>query len=207
MRCARPHATSTLGPIQGGGSVIDFGNMSVGDSSVTSVPSVQAPGPWQWIPGGGFHLPDLTSLTDTVTYKIWKNTIGYFHLSESTDELIMPITYHSIKGDVALDIITHGPHLNLGQLIAHLDNNSGVVSDEDTLMEELYTIKQGPKDPVKCFDTWIGYTMIRLAVAFPHTMPTAQSEDTRKTCFLSGLCPNLKSALAWEMCLDGEDVR
>ena len=156
------------GPVQGGGSVIDFDNMSVGDSSVTSVPSVQAPGPCQWVPGGGFQLPDLTSLTDTVTYEMWKNTIGYFHLSGCTDKLIMPITYQSIKGDVALDIMTHGPHLNLCQLIACLDNNFGVASDEDMLMKELYTIKHGPKEPMKCFDTWIGYTMMRLAVAFPH---------------------------------------
>ena len=115
----------------------------------------------------------------------------------------MPITYQSIKGDVALDIITHGPHMNLCELITQLDNNFGVVSDEDTLMKELYTIKQGPKEPMKCFDTWIGYAMRRLAVAFPHAMPAAQAEETRKTHFLSGLHPNLKSALAWEMCLDG----
>ena len=41
--------------------------------------------------------------------EMWKNTIGFFHLSGCTDELIMPITYQSIKGDVALDIMTHGP--------------------------------------------------------------------------------------------------
>ena len=115
----------------------------------------------------------------------------------------MPIAYQSIKGDVALDIVTHGPHLNLCELIACLDNNFGVVSDEDILIKELYTIKQGPKEPVKHFDTCIGYAMMRLAVAFPHAMPAAWAEETRKTCFLSGLCPNLKSALAWEMCLDG----
>ena len=45
--------------------------------------------------------------------------------------------------------------------------------------------------------------MMRLAAAFPHAMPTERAEETRKTCFLSGLRPNLKSALAWEMCLDG----
>ena len=55
------------------------------------------------------------------------------------DELIMPIAYQSIKGDVALDIVTNGPHLNLCKLIVHLDNNFGVVSDKDTLMKELYT--------------------------------------------------------------------
>ena len=77
------------------------------------------------------------------------------------------------------------------------------MSDEDTLMKELYTIKQGPKEPIKHFDTQISYAMIRLAVAFPHAMPAVQAEETRKTHFLSGLCPNLKSALAWEMCLDG----
>ena len=89
------------------------------------------------------------------------------------DELIMPITYQSIKGDMALDIVTHGPHLNLRKLIAHLNNNFGIVSDEDTLMKELYTIKQGPKKPVKHSNTQIGYAMMRLAVAFPHAMPTA----------------------------------
>ena len=115
----------------------------------------------------------------------------------------MPITYQSIKGDVALDIVTHGPHMNLRDLIACLDNNFGVVSDEDTLMKELYTIKQGIKESVKCFDTRIGYAMMRLAAAFPHAMPAERVDETRKTCFLSGLCPNLKSALAWEMCLDG----
>ena len=115
----------------------------------------------------------------------------------------MPITYQSIKGDVALDIMTHGPHMNLRELIAHLDNNFGVVSDEDTLMKELYTIKQGTKESVKHFDTHIGYTMMRLATAFPHAMPVEWAEETRKTHFLSGLHPNLKSALAWEMCLDG----
>ena len=87
----------------------------------------------------------------------------------------MPIMYQSIKGDVALD----------------------------TLMKELYTIKQGTKESVKRFDTCIGYAMMRLAAAFPHAMPTERAEETRKTCFLSGLRPNLKSALAWEMCLDG----
>ena len=115
----------------------------------------------------------------------------------------MPITYQSIKGDVALDIVTHGPHMNLRELIAQLDNNFGVVSDEDTLMKELYTIKQGTKESVKCFDTQIGYAMMRLAAAFPHARPAKWAEETRKTCFLSGLCPNLKSTLAWEMCLDG----
>ena len=70
-------------------------------------------------------------------------------------------------------------------------------------MKELYTIKQGTKESVKHFDTQIGYTMMRLAAAFPHAMPAEWAEETRKTCFLSGLCPNLKSTLAWEMCLDG----
>ena len=134
---------------------------------------------------------------------MWKNTIGFFHLSGRTDELIMPITYQSIKGDVALDIMTHGPHMNLRELIAHLDNNFGVISDEDTLMKELYTIKQGAKESVKRFDTHISYTMMRLATAFLHAMPAEWAEETRKTHFLSGLHPNLKSALAWEMCLDG----
>ena len=161
------------GSIQGGGSVVDFDNMSVGDSSVASAPSVWAPGPCQQVPGGGFHLPDLTSLTDTVTYKMWKITIGYIHLSGHTDELIMPITYQPIKVDVVLDILTHWPHLNLHELIAHLDNNFGVVSNEDTLMKELYTIKQGPRKPIKHFNTSIGYAMMRLAAAFPHAMPAA----------------------------------
>ena len=87
-------------------------------------------------------------------------------------KLIMPIAYQSIKGDVALDIVTHGPHMNLHELITQLDNNFGVISDKDTLMKELYTIKQGPKESVKHFDTQIGYAMMRLATAFPHAMPT-----------------------------------
>ena len=40
-------------------------------------------------------------------------------------------------------------------------------------------------------------------MAFLHAMPAAWAEETRKTHFLSGLHPNLKSVLAWEMCLDG----
>ena len=101
---------------------------------------------------------------------MWKNTIGYFHLSGCTDELIMPITYQSIKGDVALDIVTHGSCLNLCELITHLDNNFGVVSNEDTLIKELYSIKQDPKEAVKHFDAWIGYAMMRLAVQLSHTL-------------------------------------
>ena len=54
---------------------------------------------------------------DTLAHEMWKNTIGSFHLSGHTDELIMPITYQSIKGDVALDIVTHRPHMNLCKLI------------------------------------------------------------------------------------------
>ena len=115
----------------------------------------------------------LTSLTDTITYKMGKNTIGYFHLSGCMDELIMPITYPSIKGDVALDILTHDPHLNLHKLIACLNNKFGVMCDEGTLMKELYTIKQGPREPVKCSTTRIGYAIMRLAAAFPHAMPAA----------------------------------
>ena len=134
---------------------------------------------------------------------MWKNTIGFFHLSGRTDELIMPIVYQSIKGDVALDIVTHEPHMNLRELIGQLNNNFEVMSDEDTLMKELYTIKQGTKESVKCFDTQIGYVMMRLAAAFPHAMPAEWAEETRKTHFLSGVHPKLKSTLAWEMCLDG----
>ena len=139
---------------------------------------------------------------DTVAYRDVEE-YHWFLLSGCTDELIMPITYQSIKGDVVLDIMTHGPHMNLCELITHLNNNFGVVSDEDTLMKELYTIKQGTKESVKCFDTHIGYVMMRLAATFPHAMPAEWAEETRKTHFLSGLHPNLKSTLAWEMCLDG----
>ena len=177
--------------------------MSVSGSSTSSASSGRGHAPCQQIPTGGFHLPNLTSLMDTIAYKMWKNTIGFFHLSGHTDELIMPIAYQSIKGDVTLDMVTHGPHMNLRKLIAHLDNNFGVMSNEDTLMKELYTIKQGTKESVKRSDTRIGYTMMRLATAFPHAMPTERAEETRKTRFLSGLRPNLKSTLAWEMCQDG----
>ena len=93
------------------GSTADFDNMSVSRSSTTSASSVRGCAPRPWVPTGGFHLPDLTSLMDTVAYEMWKNTIGFFHLSGHTDKLIMPIAYQSIKGDVALDIVTHGtPH-------------------------------------------------------------------------------------------------
>ena len=107
------------------------------------------------------------------------------------DELIMPIVYQSIKGDVALDIVTHGPHMNLCDLIARLDNNFGVVSDEDTLMKELYTIKQGTKESVKRFNTCIGYTMMRLAAAFPHAMPTERRKKQEKLISLAGYAPTL----------------
>ena len=106
-----------------------------------------------------------------MAYEMWKNTIDFFHLSGHTDELIIPITYQSIKGDVALDIVTHGPHMNLHELIAQLNNNFRVMSDEDTLMKELYTIKQGTKESEKHFNTQISYAMMRLAAAFPHAMP------------------------------------
>ena len=99
------------------GSAADLDNMSVSRSSTSSA-SVWGCAPNPRVPTGGFHLPDITSLTDTVAYKMWKNTIGFFHLSGCTDELIMPIAYQSIKGDVALDIVTHGPHMNLRKLIA-----------------------------------------------------------------------------------------
>ena len=185
------------------GSIANFNNMSVSGSSTSSASSGRGHAPHPWIPTGGFHLPDLTSLMDTVAYEMWKNTIGFFHLSGRTDELIMPIMYQSIKGDVALDIVTHGPHMNLHELITCLNNNFGVMSNEDTLMKELYTIEQGTKESVKHFNTHIGYVMMRLAADFPHAMPTERAEETRKTHFLSGLHPNLKSTLAWEMCLDG----
>ena len=112
-------------PGSGPGSVADFDNMSVSGSSTSSASSGRGRAPHPWIPTGGFHLPDLTSLTDTVAYEMWKNTIGFFHLSGRTDELIMPLAYQSIKGDVALDIMTHGPHMNLCELIACLNNNLG----------------------------------------------------------------------------------
>ena len=62
------------------GSMADFNNMSVSRSSTSSASSVWGHVPHPWIPTGGFHLPDLTSLTDTVAYGMWKNTIAFFHL-------------------------------------------------------------------------------------------------------------------------------
>ena len=154
------------------GLVIDFNNMSISGSSTTLNPLVQGHAPCPWVPTGGFHLLDLTSLTDTVAYEMWKNTIAFFHLSGCTNELIMPIAYQSIKGDVVLDIVTHRPHMNLHELITQFNNNFGVVLDEDTLMKELYTIKQGPKESAKHFDIQIGYAMMRLVMELPHAIPT-----------------------------------
>ena len=73
------------------GSAADFDNMSVSGSSTSSASSVWERAPHPWVPTGGFHLPDLTYLMDTMAYEMWKNTIGFFHLSGCTDELIMPI--------------------------------------------------------------------------------------------------------------------
>ena len=98
----------------------------------------------------------------------------------------MPIMYQSIKGDVALDIVTHGPHMDLHELIACLNNNFGVVSDEDTLMKELYTIKQGTKESVKHFDTHIGYAMMRLAAAFRMPCPWRGHRKPGRLIFLVG---------------------
>ena len=56
------------------GSAADFNNMSVSGSSTSSASSVWGQAPCPWVPTGGFHLPDLTSLTDTVAYEMWKNT-------------------------------------------------------------------------------------------------------------------------------------
>ena len=123
------------------GSVMGFHNMSDGGSSTTSILSVRNNTPHQQVLNGGFHLLDITSLTDTVAYEMWKNTIGFFHLSGCTDELIMPIAYQSIKGDVALDIITHGPHMNLRALITQLNNNFGMVSDEGIVHHQAGPVK------------------------------------------------------------------
>ena len=78
-----PNTTSPPPPrsIQGGGLMSDFDNESIWGLSTASAPSVQAHEPCQWVLNGGFHLPDITSLTDTVAYEMWKNNIGYFHLS------------------------------------------------------------------------------------------------------------------------------
>ena len=54
------------------GSIADFDNMSVSRSSTSSASSGRGCAPHPWIPTGGFHLPDLTSLTDTITYEMWK---------------------------------------------------------------------------------------------------------------------------------------
>ena len=139
-----------------------------------------------------------------MAYEMWKNTIDFFHLKVGcTDELIMPITYQSIKGDVALDIMTHGPHMNLHELITWLDNNFGVVSDERHLDERVVhhqTRHQGICETLQysnqLHDDEAGCHL-------PTCHATEQAEETRKTHFLSRLHPNLKSTLAWEMCLDG----
>ena len=163
----------------GGGSTINFNNMSVGDSSVASIPLVRGHGPHQWVPVGGFHLPDLTSLTDTVTYKMWKSTIGYFHWSGHMDELIMPIAYQSIKGDVALDIMTHGPCLGPAQTnhVRISTNNFGVVSDEDTSNGRAVHHKAGSqRTHVKHFINlcWLCYDETGCGLS-KHAMPTAAS--------------------------------
>ena len=52
------------------------------------------------VPGGGFTLPKLISLTDKVAYDVWKNTIGYFQLGDHSDSLMMPVAYQSLQDDV-----------------------------------------------------------------------------------------------------------
>ena len=144
------------------GSIADFDNFSIGDGTVVSI---QSPNPRPCIPGGGFSFPNLSSLTDTVAYEMWKNTIGYFHLSGRTNEIIMPMAYQSLEGDMAHHIMIQGP-MALQQLIVRLDNTYRVVVDEDTLTKELYSIKQGSGESVNHFDTCIGYAMMRLAAVF-----------------------------------------
>ena len=58
--------------------------------------------------------------------------IGYFHLSGRPDDLIMPVTYQSMEGDVAHLVLTFRLQLNLHQLISWLDDSFAVMSNEDT---------------------------------------------------------------------------
>ena len=45
--------------------------------------------------------------------------------------------------------------------------------------------------------------MVRLTAVFPNAIPPESTGDTKKSCFLGGLCGPLKAALAWELCLNG----
>ena len=81
------------------------------------------------------------------------------------DTIIIPMVYQSLEGNIACHIMTQGP-MTLWQLIVMLDNTYEVVADEDSLTKELYNIKQGPKESVNCFDTHIGYAMMRLTSVF-----------------------------------------
>ena len=97
------------------------------------------------LPGGGFTLPKLISLIDKVAFNVWKNTIGYFCSWGRPNHLIMPVAYQSLQGNVALLAVTLGPNLTLHELVAGLDDSFDIVSDEDTLTKELYSIQQGNK--------------------------------------------------------------
>ena len=184
--------TPTPGSVNSSGVGLDIDNVSLPEASELSIQSLGQ----EHAPGGRFSLPKLSSLTDTVTYKMWKNTIGFFHLIGRTNKIVMLVAYQPIVGDMAHHIITQGPHLSFPQLIAHLDSTFGVVTDEDMLIKELYTIKQGPQESVICFDTRIGYWMMRLAAMFLEVIPPERSEETKNSQFLVGLRPNLKAAIA-----------
>ena len=68
--------------------------------------------------------------------------------------------------------------------MAGLDDSFGVVSDEDTLTKELYSIQQGAKESVNHYDTCIGYAMIRLTVAFLNAIPPERSRRNQEVLLL-----------------------
>ena len=167
-----------------------------------SVVSFQQGGTPAQIPGGGFTLPKLTSLTDKVVYDVWKNAIRYFQLGDHPHNVIQPITNQFLQDDVAQLAATLGPNLILHERTAGLDESLGIVSDKDTLIKELYSIQQGPKESVNCYATRIGYAMIKLTATLLNAVSLERSDEMKKSNILGGLRAPLKAALACKLSLD-----
>ena len=121
---------------------------------------------------------------------------GHFHQSGWDDQHLLLYVFCSLQGfpgDLAKSL---GKDATLSDVLQMLDEMHGVVMTFDTLMKELYFLKQGSGKNVAEFGVCLSQQLQILQSEYLGSVQPEHVEKMRPDCFYEGLNPKYQWMLA-----------
>ena len=141
---------------------------------------------------------------DVVTYCSWWWAITIFGQSGWDDQHLLPYIFGSLQGflgNLARSLVKDATMNNVVQM---LGEHYGVLMMFNTLIKELYSLKQGSSENIAEFGVCLLHQVQILQSEYPGRIQLEHVEEMKYDCFYEGLNPKYQHMLAHKV--DGEHL-